>query len=64
VHPFSAAQNTLNDGIKATAAQFNLKVADLEATFLVGCQSDYTVDGVHPNGSGHQQMHDLIAPLL
>lgn len=52
----------LNAGIRATAAKLNIPIADLESLFT--CQSDYTIDGIHPNASGFQQMHDAIIKAL
>lgn len=62
-YPFSENQEpVLNAGIKATAAQLRIPVVDLESLFCL--QSDYTIDGVHPNANGYQQMRDAIAPVL
>ena len=61
--PFRADQEpVLNASIRSTAAQLGIQVADLEPLFT--CQSDYTVDGIHPNASGYKQMHDAIAKAL
>jgi hypothetical protein len=65
--PFRADQEpVLNAGIRAipnnTPAQLKSEAVDLEALFT--CQSDYTIDGIHPNASGFQQMHDAIAKAL
>jgi hypothetical protein len=63
LYPYRADQEpVLNSSIRATAAQLGIQIADLEALFT--CQSDYTVDGIHPNASGYQQMHDAIAKAL
>jgi len=63
LYPYRADQEpVLNVNIRATAAQLGIQIADLEALFT--CQSDYTVDGIHPNASGYQQMHDAIAKAL
>jgi GDSL-like Lipase/Acylhydrolase family len=61
--PFRDNQEpVLNAGIRATAAKLSIPIADLESLFT--CQSDYTVDGIHPNASGFQQMHDAIIKAL
>ena len=65
--PFRADQEpVLNAGIRAipnsAPAQLKSPVVDLEALFT--CQSDYTVDGIHPNASGYQQMHDALQRVL
>jgi hypothetical protein len=61
--PFRADQEpVLNSNIRATGAQLGIPIVDLEALFT--CQSDYTLDGLHPNPSGYQQMHDAIARAL
>ena len=61
--PFRANQEpVLNTNIRSTAAQLGIQMADLEALFT--CQSDYTIDGIHPNASGFKQMHDAIAKAL
>lgn len=61
--PFRADQEpVLNANIRSTAAQLGIQVADLESLFT--CQSDYTVDGLHPNAAGFKQMHDAIARAL
>ena len=63
LYPYRADQEpVLNSSIRATAAQSGIPIADLESLFA--CQSDYTVDGIHPNASGYQQMHDAIAKAL
>jgi hypothetical protein len=60
-YPFSLNQEPLlNSGIVAEG----LPTANLETVFLAGCQSDYTIDGVHPNASGYQQMHDAIEKVI
>jgi hypothetical protein len=61
--PYRADQEpVLNANIRSTAAQLGAQLVDLEPLFT--CQSDYTVDGLHPNASGYQQMHDAIAKAL
>jgi lysophospholipase L1-like esterase len=60
-YPFSLNQEpVLNAGIVAEG----LPTANLETVFLTGCQSDYTVDGVHPNANGYSQMHDAIEKAI
>jgi hypothetical protein len=61
--PYSADQEPVLDaGIRATATQLNVPVVDLDSLFT--CQSDYTIDGAHPNASGYLQMHDAIEKAL
>lgn len=61
--PFRANEEpVLNSNIRTTAAQLGIAVADMEPLFT--CQSDYTIDGLHPNASGYQQMYDAIARAL
>jgi hypothetical protein len=65
--PYRADQEpVLNAGIRAipgnSVAQSRPRFADLEALFT--CQSDYTTDGIHPNASGFQQMHDVLEHLI
>lgn len=61
--PFRANQEpVLNASIRQIGVDLGINVADLEPIFV--CQSDYTVDGLHPNASGFQQMHDAIAKAL
>jgi lysophospholipase L1-like esterase len=63
LYPYRADQEpVLNANIRATAFQLGIQIADLEALFT--CQSDYTIDGIHPNASGFQQMHNAIAKAL
>jgi hypothetical protein len=63
LYPYRADQEpVLNANIRLTASQLGIQVADLESLFT--CQSDYTVDGIHPNASGYQQMHNAIAKAL
>ena len=63
LYPYRADQEpVLNANIRATASQLGIQIADLEALFT--CQSDYTIDGIHPNASGFKQMHDAIAKAL
>lgn len=60
-YPFSLTQEpVLNANIGNIMPP--VPVVNLESLFF--CQSDYTSDGVHPNASGYQQMHDLIAGMI
>jgi hypothetical protein len=61
--PYSANEEpVLNAGIRDKDAQSATPIADLESLFT--CQSDYTIDGIHPNAAGYQQMHDLLEHLI
>jgi hypothetical protein len=60
--PYRDTMPILNAGIRDRDAQSRMPTADLESLFT--CQSDYTIDGVHPNAAGYQQMHDLLEPLI
>jgi lysophospholipase L1-like esterase len=39
-------------------------VTFVDFSALFDGQSDYTIDGIHPNDSGYQQMRDLINQAL
>jgi lysophospholipase L1-like esterase len=39
-------------------------VTFVDFSTLFGDQSDYTVDGIHPNDAGYDQMRDLINQVL
>lgn len=60
--PYRDTMPVLNTGIRNRDAQSRKLMADLESLFI--CRSDYTTDGIHPNASGYQQMHDLLEPLI
>jgi len=60
--PYRDTMPILNAGIRDRDAQKPMLTADLESLFT--CQSNYTTDGVHPNDTGYQQMHDLLVPLI
>src|ERR1044071_4338439 len=60
--PYRDTMPKLNAGIRNRDAQSRSLTADLESLFT--CQSDYTIDGIHPNASGYQQMHDVLEPLI
>ena len=54
-------RDPLNEEIRSIRGT-EIKVVDLSA--VLGTQSDYTADGVHPNASGYAQMKAAIEPAL
>ncbi len=65
-YPYSDSLPVLISGIENTATQYNVKGLNLQWLFLTyaGCQKDYTLDGIHPNPSGYQQMHDFLVQYI
>ena len=65
-YPYRDAEPILNSGIEDIGIQLRVREGNLEWLFSAafGCQSNYTIDGIHPNASGYQLMHDFILPLL
>jgi hypothetical protein len=66
VYPYSAQLPTLISGTEAAGIVYKAPMANLEWLFLThaGCQSNYTIDGIHPNASGYQQMHDFLVQII
>jgi len=59
LYPYRDTEPVLNANIGGMPP---VPLVNLESIFV--CQSDYTIDGVHPNASGYQQMHDAIAKVI
>lgn len=59
---FDAPADQINQGLRALGTKYNIPVVDLEQVFLN--QSNYTLDGVHPNAAGYSQMQSAFAPTL
>jgi lysophospholipase L1-like esterase len=56
---YDISRNPLNNSIDS---MHGVTFADFSTLF--DGQSDYTVDGIHPNDSGYAQMRDLLNPSL
>lgn len=65
-YPYDGSLPSLISGIENTGVQYNAPLPNFEWLFLThnGCQSDYTLDGIHPNASGYQQMHDFLSQII
>lgn len=59
---FDAPADQINEGLRALGTKYNIPVVDLEKVFL--SESNYTLDGVHPNPAGYSQMQSAFAPAL
>jgi lysophospholipase L1-like esterase len=59
---FDAPADQINQGLRALGPKYNIPVIDLEQVFLD--QSNYTLDGVHPNSFGYSQMESAFAAAL
>jgi len=60
--PYGSAVVTMDESSREIGKLYNIPVIDLEKVFTA--ESGYTVDGVHPDAFGYQQMHDAVVPLL
>lgn len=59
---FDGPADQINQGLRALGSKYNIPVIDLEQVFLN--QSNYTLDGVHPNSAGYSQMETAFAGAL
>lgn len=64
LYPYRDVEPSLVSGTQNAASSRGFPVANIESLFRSHCESDYTIDGLHPNASGYQQMAELIAAIL
>lgn len=70
LYPYRDTLPALVSGTEQAAVTYNFPIINLEWLFRSGpynnnqCESNYTIDGIHPNDYGYQQMADFISAVL